>query len=92
MPCERGFSLMNLLKTAKRSRMGTHLLRMLMTICTLGEVWKDPSQIPASDIVDLWREQASSGRFANPYIWGAEALLDARAQMEAEAAVAAGAP
>ena len=42
--------------------------------------------------MDLWREQASSGRFANSYIWGAEALLDARAQMEAEAAVAAGAP
>ena len=79
--CERGFSLMNMLKTAKRSRMGIPLLRMLMKICTLGEVWKDPSQIPASDIVDLWREQASSGRFANSYIWGAEALLDARAQM-----------
>ena len=62
--------------------MGTDLLRMLMTICILGEAWKDPSQIPASEIVDVWREQASSGRFANSYIWGAEALLDARAQME----------
>ena len=28
--CERGFSLMNMLKTAKRSRMGIPLLRMLM--------------------------------------------------------------
>ena len=56
--------------------MGTHLLRMLlMCICTLGEAWKDPSQIPASEIVDVWREHASSGRFANSYIWGAEALL-----------------
>ena len=45
--------------------MGTHLLRMLlMCICTLGEAWKDPSQIPASEIVEVWREQASSGRFA----------------------------
>jgi len=51
-------------------------------------LWKDPSQIPASEIVDVWRKQASSGRFANSYIWGAEALLDARAQMEAEAAEA----
>ena len=33
--CERGFSLMNLLKTAKRSRMGNELLRMLMVVCSL---------------------------------------------------------
>ena len=30
--CERGFSLMNLLKTARRNKMGTKLLRMLMVI------------------------------------------------------------
>ena len=63
--CERGFSLMNMLKTAKRSRMGTPLLRMLMKICTLGEAWKDASQIPASEIVDVWREQCISGRYIN---------------------------
>ena len=34
--CERGFSLMNNLKTARRSRMGNQLLRILMTICSLG--------------------------------------------------------
>ena len=38
--CERGFSLMNNLKTARRSQMGNELLRILMTICSLGEEWK----------------------------------------------------
>ena len=73
--CERGFSLMNLLKTAKRSRMGTKLLRMLMTICTLGEEWKDPSKIPAAEIVDIWREESKGGRYLNKFIWGMEALV-----------------
>ena len=61
---------------------------MLMTICTLGEAWKDPSKIPAKEIVDIWREQSSSGRYVNSYVWGAEALLEARAQMEAGEAAA----
>jgi uncharacterized protein (DUF488 family) len=39
--CERGFSTMNNLKTARRSRMGTLLLRTLMTICELGKDWLD---------------------------------------------------
>ena len=43
--CERGFSLMNMLKTARRSKMGTKLLRMLMVICELGADWKDPSKV-----------------------------------------------
>jgi hypothetical protein len=72
--CERGFSLMNLLKTAKRSRMGTALLRMLMTIGTLGEEWKDPSKIPAAEIVDIWREESKGGRYLNKFVWGAEGL------------------
>ena len=42
--CERGFSLMNNLKTARRSRMGNLLLRTLMTICDLGKEWADPSR------------------------------------------------
>ena len=42
--CERGFSLMNLLKTARRSKMGTKLMRMLMVICELGADWKDPTK------------------------------------------------
>ena len=33
--CERGFSLMNNLKTARRSQMGNELLRILMTICSV---------------------------------------------------------
>ena len=46
--CERGFSLMNLLKTARRSKMGTKLLRMLMVICSLGAEWKDPTKVAES--------------------------------------------
>ena len=42
--CERGFSLMNNLKTARRSRMGKTLLRLLMTVCSLGAEWKDPTK------------------------------------------------
>ena len=45
--CERGFSLMNLLKTARRNGMAQKLLRILMTICSLGgDEWKDPQKIP----------------------------------------------
>ena len=48
--CERGFSLMNNLKAARRSAMGTELLRILMTICSLGAEWKDPTKIPVEAI------------------------------------------
>ena len=37
--CERGFSLMNLLKTARRSTMGSELLRSLMVICCTAGPW-----------------------------------------------------
>ena len=47
--CERGFALMNNLKTARRSRMGNLLLRTLMTICELGDDWKDAAKIPADE-------------------------------------------
>uniref|UniRef100_A0A7S0LME5 Uncharacterized protein n=1 Tax=Coccolithus braarudii TaxID=221442 RepID=A0A7S0LME5_9EUKA len=69
--CERGFSIMNLLKTAKRSQMGTTLLRMLMTINTLGAHWKDPKQIPAARILAIWRTNSERGRY-NSRIWGSE--------------------
>ena len=84
--CERGFSLMNLLKTAKRSAMGNALLRMLMRICSLGKAagWMDPAKIPVSEIVQIWREEASLGRYANQLIWGVEGLLDRL--LEAQAA------
>ena len=48
--CERGFALMNNLKTARRSRMGNLLLRTLMTICELGKDWADPFKIPVDEI------------------------------------------
>ena len=60
--CERGFSLMNNLKTVRRSQMGNTLLRMLMVICSLGEEWKDPSKIPVAEIIEEWRSHSSRGR------------------------------
>ena len=54
---------MNLLKTTKRSTMGNELLRILMTVCSLGKDagWDDPTKIPIEDIIELWREQSSKG-------------------------------
>ena len=73
--CERGFSLMNLLKTARRSRMGNKLLRMLMSICTLGADagWKDPAKIPVQDIIDIWRDESKRGRYEGK-LWKAHML------------------
>ena len=61
--CERGFALMNNLKTARRSRMADALLRTLMTICTLGKEWADPTKIPVDKIAEEWRSQSSKGRY-----------------------------
>ena len=61
--CERGFALMNNLKTARRSQMGNLLLRTLMTICDLGKEWKDPNKIPVDEIVEEWRSQSGKGRY-----------------------------
>ena len=76
--CERGFSLMNLLKTAKRSTMGTggdgppphahdhlHLGR---------RVEEDPTKIPVEEIIDIWREESKGGRYLNKLLWGGQAL------------------
>ena len=49
---------MNLIKTARRSQMSNGLLRILMTICSLGQEWADPAKIPVDKIVDVWREQS----------------------------------
>ena len=73
--CERGFSQMNLLKTARRSQMGSKLLRILMAICSLGAEWKDPSKIPVQEIVDIWGSGSKRGRYDGK-IWKADALLD----------------
>ena len=71
--CERGFSTMNLLKTARRSRMGNLLLRTLMTICELGDDWKDAAKIPVDEIVEEWRSQSSRGRY-EAAMWRAAGL------------------
>lgn len=76
--CERGFSLMNNLKTMRRSRMRNELLRILMTICSLGEEWlKDPSTIPIDKIVDRWRESSARGRY-EAAMWRAAGLEEPR--------------
>ena len=66
--------------------MGNALLRMLMRICSLGKAagWMDPAKIPVSEIVQIWREEASLGRYANQLVWGVEGLLDRL--LEAQAA------
>jgi len=89
--CERGFSLMNNLKTAKRSQMGTVLLRMLMTICTLGADWKDVSKIPVAEIIEEWRAQASRGRYESK-MWTSEALVAGAAAPSSSAAAPTAAP
>ena len=53
---------MNNLKTARRSLMGDELLRILMTICSLGQEWSDPTKIPVSEIIEVWREREQSTR------------------------------
>jgi hypothetical protein len=54
---------------------------ILMTACSLGKDagWDDPTKIPIEDIIELWREQSSKGRYANSLYWGAGGLLDALA-------------
>jgi hypothetical protein len=71
--CERGFSLMNNLKTARRSRMGNELLRILMTINTLGSEWKDPAKIPVDKIIEEWRSSSDKGRY-EAAMWQAAGL------------------
>ena len=72
--CERGFSLMNLLKTARRSVVGAALLRSLMVICSLGSEWKDASKIPVAEIIAEWRAQSDKGRYKEE-VWSAAALV-----------------
>ena len=71
--CERGFSLMNKLKTAARSKMGNALLRMLMVISLLGAEWKHPANIPVCKIIDLWREESKKGRYEGE-LWASHML------------------
>ena len=61
------------LKTARRSRMGNDMLRMLMTICSLGMEWMDSSKIPVDDIIEEWRSQGERGRY-EAAMWRAAGL------------------
>ena len=47
---------------------------MLMTICTLGAEWKDPTKILVEEIIDIWREESKGGRYLNKLLWGGQAL------------------
>lgn len=76
--CERGFALMNNLKTARRSLMGNLLLRTLMIICELGKEWEDPLKIPVDEIVEVWRAQSKRGRYESR-MWRAAGLEEPNA-------------
>ena len=54
----------NNLKTARRSRMSDALLRTLMTICTLGKEWADPTKIPVDKYIRSRRSCARAPRGA----------------------------
>ena len=43
--------------------MGKTLLRLLMTICSLGDEWKDPRKIPVKEIIEEWCVQSGRGRY-----------------------------
>ena len=81
--CERGFSLMNNLKTAKRSRMGSKLLRILMTLCSLGAEWCDASKIPVDEIVEEWRSRSDRGRYEHA-MWKAAGLEEPSGRWQQE--------
>ena len=66
---------MNNLKTARRSSMRKELLRSLVTICSLGEAWEDPSQISVEEIVELWRSESRKGRYESA-MWRASGLVE----------------
>ena len=70
---------MNNLKTVRRSSMGKTLLRLLMVICSLGAAWKEPAQIPVTEIIEEWRAQSARGRYEGE-AWSAQALADLQAE------------
>ena len=45
------------------ARPSNELLCILMTICSLGKEWEDPSKIPVDEIVEEWRSGSSRGRY-----------------------------
>ena len=67
-----------------------HMLRILMTLCSLGEEWKeDPSKIPVNEIAEEWRSQGKRGRY-EAAMWRA-AGLEEKARRALAALVAPGA-
>ena len=50
-------------------------MRLLMTICSLGAEWKDPTKIPVKEIIEEWRAQSSRGRYESR-VWSAPALAE----------------
>ena len=51
------------------------LLRLLMTVCSLGAEWKNPTKIPVDAIIEEWRVQSSRGRYEG-HQWSAAALAE----------------
>ena len=49
------------------------LLRILMTICSLGAEWCDSSKIPVDEIVEEWRSRSAKGRYEHA-MWKAAGL------------------
>ena len=50
-------------------------MRLLMTICSLGAEWKDPTKIPVKEIIEEWRAQSTRGRYESR-VWSAPALAE----------------
>ena len=78
--CERGFSLMNNLKSVRRSGMRDELLRILMIICSLGEEWNDTAKTPVDRTVEVRREQSSHDRY-EATMWKEAGLTEHSAQL-----------
>ena len=70
--CERAFSLMNRLMNARRSRMSSNVLRMLMRICSRGHAWRDAAEIPVLEILAKWK--ASANHYASDQMFKKVAL------------------
>jgi hypothetical protein len=70
--CERGFSVMNLLRSAVRNRLSTELCRVLMTIALIGgERYKHASTVPVDEIYKVWKAEKKRYCVASdPELWG----------------------
>ena len=67
--------------------MRDELLRVLMTICTPGKEWADPTKIPVDKIAEEWRSQSSKGRYESA-MWREAGLEEPGANLNAGAAAA----